>query len=57
MHKIKPGTLTAGAVKSNSKGAIERFVARENAFPLMSSVKRTLAYWKQFLYDVTAMIK
>ena len=56
MHKIKPGTLTAGAVKSNSKGAIERFVARENAFPLMSSVKRTLAYWKQFLY-VTAMIK
>ena len=50
MHKTKPGTLTAGAVKSNSKGTIERFVARENAFPFMSSVQRTLAYWEQFLY-------
>ena len=32
MHKIKPGTLTAGTVKSNFKGTIERFVARDNAF-------------------------
>ena len=57
MHRIKPGTLTAGTVKSNFKGAIERFVARDDAFSFLSSVKGTPAYWKQFLYDVLAMVK
>ena len=46
MHKIKPGTLTARTVKSNFKGTIEKFVARDNAFSFMSSVKGTRAYWK-----------
>ena len=57
MQKIKPGTLTAGTVKSNFKGTIERFVAKDNAFSFMNSVKGTPAYWKQFLYDVLAMVK
>ena len=57
MHKIKPGKLTAGTVKSNIRGAIEMFVARDNAFSFMSSVKGTPAYWKQFVYDVLAMVK
>ena len=57
MHKIKPGTFTAGVVKSNFKGIIERFVARDNAFSFMSSVKGTPSYWKQFFYDVLAMVK
>ena len=48
MHRIKPGTLTAGTVKSNFKGAIERFFARDNAFSFLSLVKGTPAYWKQF---------
>ena len=41
MHKLKPGTLTAGTVKSNFKRTIERFVARDDAFSFMSSVKNT----------------
>ena len=57
MHKIKPGTFTAGAVKSNFKRIIARFVANDNAFSFMSLVKGTLAYWKRFLYDVLAMVK
>ena len=44
MHKIKPGTLTAGTVKSNFKGTIERLVARNNAFSFMSLVKGIPAY-------------
>ena len=48
MHKIKPGTLKAQTLISNFKG---------NAFPLMSSVKGVPTYWKQFLYDVLAMVK
>ena len=57
MYKIKSGTLTAGAVKSNFKEAVERLVASDNSFSFMSSVKGTPAYWKQFLYDVLAMVK
>ena len=57
MHKIKAGTLTTGTIKNNFKGIIERFVASDNAFSLMSSVKGTSAYWKQFLYDVLDMVK
>ena len=57
MHKIKPGTLTAGTVKNNFKGTIKRFVATDNAFLFMSSVKGTPAHSKQFLYDVLAMVK
>ena len=36
MHKMKPSAFTAGT--------IERFVARDNAFSFMNSVKGTLAY-------------
>ena len=57
MYKIKPGTLTAGTVRTNFKGTIARFQARVNAFSFMSSVKRMPAYWKQFLYDVLATVK
>ena len=57
MHKIKPGALIAGTVKSNFKGIIGRFVGRDNSFSFKSSVKETLAYWKQFLYDIPAMVK
>ena len=56
MHIIKSGVLAAGTVKSNFKGTIERFVARNNAFSFMSSVKGTPAYWKQILHDVLAML-
>ena len=49
MHKMKPGTLTPGTIKNNCKGTIERFVARDNAFLCMSSVKETPVYWKQFM--------
>ena len=48
MRKIKPDTLTAGTVKSNFKGTVEKFVARDNAFSFMSSVKGTPAYWNSF---------
>ena len=57
MHKIKPDKLTEGTVKNNLKGTIERFVASDNAFSFISSVKGTPAYWNQFLYDVLAMVK
>ena len=46
MRKINPGSFTAGTIKSNFEGTIERFVAKDNAFSFMSSVKGTPTYWK-----------
>ena len=57
MHKIIPGTLTAGAVKNNFKRTNERFVASDSTFSFMSSVKGTPTYWKKFLYNVLSMVK
>ena len=52
MDKDKPSTITAGMVKNNFKGTIEKFVTSDNAFWFMSLVKGTAACWKQFLYDL-----
>ena len=57
MHKIKPGALAVGMVKNNFQRVTERFLASDNAFLFMSSVKGTPAYWKKFLYEVLAMLQ
>ena len=41
MHKIKPGQLTAGTIKQNYRGTIDKYVASDNAFSFMSQVKGT----------------
>ena len=51
MHKIKASQLTTETIKQNPRGTIDRFVASDNAFSFMGSVKGTPAYWKQFLCD------
>ena len=57
MYKIKLCTLTAGTVKSNYKRTIKTFAASDNALLFMSLVKGIPACWKQFLFDVLAMVK
>ena len=47
MYKVKPGKSTAGTIKGNFKGTVEGFVANDNTFSSMSSVKGTTAYWEQ----------
>ena len=46
--KLNQVALMAGTVKSNFKGTVQRFVAVDNAFSFISSVKGAPAYWKQF---------
>ena len=57
MHNFKPGALTAVMVKNNFKATIENFVASDNKCSFMNTVKGTPASWKQFLYDLLAMVK
>ena len=35
LHKIKPSSLSAGIVKNNFKGRVERFVASDDVFSHM----------------------
>ena len=44
MYKIKPGKSTAGPIKNNFKGTIQRFVASNNVISFMSSVIETQTY-------------
>ena len=57
MHKIKPGKIAAGTIKINFKERIETFIASDNAFSFISSVKGIPVNWKQFSYEVLAMVK
>ena len=57
IHKTKSDTISAETVQSNLKKTIKIFVARNNAFSFLCSVKETSAYWKRFSYNVLAMVK
>ena len=57
LHKAQGAQLTAGSVGENYKESVKKLLSNENAFHFMSSVKDTLAYWKQFLHEVLAMVK
>ena len=57
MKKVKTNHLTAGMLSKNFKGSVESFVANDEAFSFMNTVKGTLAYWKRFLFELLAMVK
>ena len=57
MHKVQGTQLIIESVRQNYKESVKRLLSNENAFHFMSSVKGILAYWKQFLHKVQAMMK
>ena len=56
MKMLKTGA-TVTSTTTNYKDIIQKFLGSSDAFSFMSSVKGTPSYWKQFLYDVLAMVK
>lgn len=57
MQKTNSGWFAAGKIKQIYRGAIDKFVASDNTFSYMSSVTGILAYYKQLLYRVLAVMK
>ena len=51
------GNINAGQLKNNFKETVRSFVSEDKSYMFMKAVKGTPAYWKQFLYDVLAMVK
>ena len=57
MKKVKSGKLTAGMLSRNFKESVKSFVATDEAYSFMNTIKGTPAYWKRFLFEVLAMLK
>ena len=57
MSKVCSNQLTAGMLSKNFKETVKSFVANDEAFSFMSTIKGTPAYWKKFLFEVLAMVK
>ena len=57
MQKAQGMQIIAGSVKQNYKESVKRLLSSENAYSFVSSVKGTPAYWKQFLFEVLAMVQ
>ena len=50
MKKVKTGQLTAGMLSKNFKESVKSFVANDEAYNFMNTVKGTPAYWKKTFF-------
>ena len=57
MPKVKTNQLTAGLLSRNVKKSVKLFVAKDEAYNFMNTIKGTQAYWKKFIFEVLAMVK
>ena len=57
MRKVTSSQLTVGMLSSNLNEKVKEFIASDQAFTFINSIKGTPAYWKKFLSDVLAMVK
>ena len=56
MRKVATTNLTAGMLSRNFKETVQQFIASDEAFSSMSSIKGTPAYWKKILHELLAMV-
>ena len=50
MQKVKTNQLTAGMLSRNFKESVKSFVAKDEAYNFMNTIKGTPAYWKRFFF-------
>ena len=49
--------ITAGILSQNFSDTVKSFIANDEAYHFVNTIKRTPAYWKRFLYKVLATVK
>ena len=57
MQKVKSSRLNAEMLSKNFKDTVKQFIASDDAFRFMNSIKGTPAYWEKLLREVLAMVK
>ena len=55
MKKVCTAQLTAGMLSQIF--TIKSFIAKDDAYYFISTIKGTQAYWKKIFYEVSAMVK
>ena len=56
MRKPTSNQFTTDMLSSNFNEKVKEFIASDEAFTFMNSMKGTPAYWKTFLFDVLVML-
>ena len=57
MRKVTTTNFTAGILSRNFKEIVQHFIASDEAFSFMNTIKGTPASWTKFLHEVLAMVK
>ena len=57
MKKVSGQGLTANMFQDDFKNTVKSFLAEENAYTFMNSIKGSPAYWINMLSDILAMVK
>ena len=57
MKKVAGTALTAGLLNANFKERVNEFVASDQAYTFMNTIKGTPAYWKKFKSECLAMVR
>jgi len=57
IKKVTCNNVTAGILGQNFHETVKSYIASDNAYRFMSTIKGTPAYWKNMLSDVLAMVK
>ena len=57
MTKVATTNLTAGKLRRSFKQTVQQFIASDEAFSFMNTIKGTPAYWKKCLHEVLEMVK
>ena len=50
MKKVCANQITAGMLSNNLQYTVKSFIAKDESFNFMNSIKGTPAYWKKFLF-------
>ena len=57
MQNLIPRHVTAGIHSQNFKEIVKRFIASDEAFNFMTTIKGIPAYWNKFLNEVLTIVK
>ena len=57
MKKTCTNQLNAGMLSNNFSNTVKAFIAKDEGYGFMTTIKGTPAYWKKFLSEVLAMVK
>ena len=54
MKKVQTNNVTAGMLSDNF---VKSFIAKDEGYSFIKTIKGTPAYWKRFLFEVLGMVK